>query len=56
MTLAMPKRCLRATGAEERVGELYLVDLSVPPALYTGPRLGLEVGYIFAESDIVRLK
>lgn len=56
MTLAMPKRCLRATGAEERVGELYLADLSVPPALYTGPRLGLEVGYIFAESDIVRLK
>lgn len=56
MTLALPKAGLRASGVEERVGELYLADLSVPPALYAGPRLGLNVGHIFAESDIVRLK
>ena len=56
MTLAMPKAGLQATGVQERVGELYLADLGVPPALYAGPRLGFNVGYIFAENDIVRLK
>jgi hypothetical protein len=35
------------------VGELYLADISVPPALYAG--LGLQVGHIFAQADIVRL-
>jgi len=55
MTLALPKAGLRASGVEEIVGELYLADLSVPPALYAEPRLGLKVGHIFAESDIVRL-
>ena len=56
MTLALPKVGLRSEGADESVGELYLADLSVPPALYAGPRLGLNVGNIFAESDILRLK
>ncbi|GMQ82161.1 MAG: hypothetical protein BMS9Abin05_1605 [Rhodothermia bacterium] len=56
MTLALPKVGLRSEGAADNVGELYLADLSVPSALYAGPRLGLNVGNIFAESDIVRLK
>ena len=54
MTLALPKEGLRAQGVEEQVGELYLADISVPPALYKG--LGLEVGSIFAGSDIVRIR
>lgn len=56
MTLALPKAGLRASCVGERVGELYLADISVPPELYAEPSLGLHVGHIFAESDIVRLK
>jgi NAD(P)H-hydrate epimerase len=56
MTLALPKEGLRAPGVEERVGELYLADISVPPSLYSEPALGLEIGYLFSESDIIRLR
>ncbi len=56
MTLALPKEGLRAPGVEEMVGELYLADISVPPALYAEPALGFQVGAIFAESDVVRLR
>jgi len=56
MTLALPKEGLRAPGVEEQVGELYLADISVPPSLYAEPALGLEVGHLFAESDIIRLR
>ncbi len=52
LTLALPKKGLRSR--REYVGELYLADISVPPALY-GRALGLEVGPLFAESDLVRL-
>ena len=38
------------------VGELYLADISVPPALYASPALQLTVGPIFATSDIVRIR
>lgn len=55
MTLALPKEGLRAPGAGDQVGELYLADISVPPSLYAGPSLGLQVGNLFAESDIIRL-
>jgi NAD(P)H-hydrate epimerase len=55
MTLALPKEGLRASGVAAQVGELYLADISVPPQLYAEPALGLTVGAIFAESDIVRL-
>ena len=55
MTLALPKAGLLAPGVEAQVGELYLADISVPPALYAEPALGLSVGPIFAQSDIVRL-
>ena len=56
MTLALPKEGLRAQGVEPCVGELYLADISVPPDLYAIPSLGLQVGPIFAKSDIIRLK
>lgn len=56
MTLALPKEGLRAPGVEDQVGELYLADISVPPALYAEPALGLQVSSIFAGHDIVRLR
>jgi NAD(P)H-hydrate epimerase len=56
LTLALPKEGLRSPGAERHVGELYLADIGVPPSLYGGPPLGLSVGPIFAESDILRLR
>jgi hypothetical protein len=37
------------------VGELYLADIGVPPSLYAGPGLTLQVGDLFAEGDIIRL-
>lgn len=55
MTLALPKEGLRAEAAKPVVGELYLADISVPPALYARAPLDLEVGPIFARSDVVRL-
>ncbi|NJL32815.1 MAG: hypothetical protein HC893_01855 [Chloroflexaceae bacterium] len=56
MTLALPKMGLRAAGVEAQVGELYLADISVPPALYASPKLALQIEPIFAASDIVRLR
>jgi NAD(P)H-hydrate epimerase len=55
MTLALPKAGLVAPDATPYVGELYLADISVPPALYASPSLGLSVGPIFAEDDIIRI-
>ncbi len=55
MALALPKEGLRAPGAHAHVGELYLADIGVPPSLYAEPTLGLRVGSIFSESDVVRL-
>jgi len=55
MTLALPKEGLRAPGVEAHVGDLYLANISVPPQLYARPPLNLNVGSIFAQSDIVRL-
>jgi NAD(P)H-hydrate epimerase len=55
MTLALPKAGLRSSGAADNVGELYLADISVPPALYAAPALQLKVGAIFEESEIIRL-
>ena len=54
MTLALPKEGLRSPGVEDRVGELYLADISVPPELYA-VYLGIDVGPLFAESDLVHL-
>lgn len=56
MTLALPKTGLEAASARPYVGELYLADIGVPPALYAGPGLGLDVGPIFARDEILRLR
>ena len=59
LTLALPKVGLQSEPARERVGELYLGDISVPAELYANPSLNLklnvEVGPIFAEDDVVRV-
>jgi NAD(P)H-hydrate epimerase len=56
MTLALPKYGLRLPGVEELVGELYLADISVPPALYASPALNLSVGPLFSRADVIRLR
>jgi NAD(P)H-hydrate epimerase len=56
MTLALPKQGLRAPRVEEHVGELFLADISVPPALYSTLALDIAVKDLFAVSDIVRLR
>ena len=56
MTLALPKKGLRLPGAEALVGELYLADISVPPALYAAPALDVSVGSLFARADVIRLR
>jgi NAD(P)H-hydrate epimerase len=53
LTLALPKHGLISPQARQQTGELYLGDISVPPSLYE--RMGIEVGPIFAESDILYL-
>lgn len=55
MTLALPKTGLIAPTSAELIGELYLADISVPPALYEQGPFAMSVGPIFAQSDIVRL-
>jgi NAD(P)H-hydrate epimerase len=55
MTLALPKMGLRAPAAKDFVGELYLADISVPPDLYREPKLGIDVGPLFARDEIIRV-
>jgi NAD(P)H-hydrate epimerase len=54
LTLALPKTGLGTPEVRQRLGELYLGDLSVPPALYR--HLGLNVGPLFAEESVIRLR
>ncbi len=54
MTLALPKIAFRRAEVLALSGELFLADISVPPELYAA--MGISVGNIFAESEIVRLK
>ena len=54
LTLALPKSGLYSSAAARCVGELYVGDISVPPALYK--RLKLDVpSSLFATSDVVRV-
>lgn len=54
MTLALPKRGLQAPANRHAVGDLYLADISVPPALFE--RLSIpRVVPPFSVADIVRL-
>ena len=49
LTLALPK-----TGLQDIPGELYLADISIPPAVYE--RVGLSVPFLFGEEYWVRLE
>ena len=55
LTLALPKKGLAPPGAREHVGELYLADIGVSPELYERPPLFMNVGPIFAPSEIIRI-
>ena len=55
MPLALPKNGLSKEGAAALVGELYLADIGVPPSLYSAEHLDLDIGPVFAQSDILRL-
>ncbi len=55
MTLALPKAGLRDSGIQAHVGELYLADIGVPPALYAESALAIDVGPVFAREEIIRL-
>lgn len=54
MTLAAPKEGLRAGGARDAVGNLYLADISVPPAAFE--RIGIPYATPFSEGPLVRLR
>ena len=55
LTLALPKVGLGPDVARSHVGELYLADIGVPPELYAGLNIGLDVGPLFAKKEIIRL-
>ena len=52
--LALPKEGLRAGDAADVVGDLYLGDISVPPAVYE--RLGLSFTSPFGRSPLVNVR
>jgi NAD(P)H-hydrate epimerase len=54
LALALPKKGALVFGAEEFVGELYLADIGVPELIYR--KLGIEVGPLFSDSDLLRLR
>jgi NAD(P)H-hydrate epimerase len=55
MTLALPKVGLYHDDAGPLVGELYLADIGVPPALYAAEHLDLDLGPLFHKADLLRL-
>lgn len=56
MTLALPKTGLDKPQAQEKIGEYYLADIGVPPAVLT-PFAPLERSQsMFAQEEIIRLR
>ncbi|MEN8238098.1 MAG: NAD(P)H-hydrate epimerase [Actinomycetota bacterium] len=55
LTLALPKAGLVVAHAAQNVGDLYVTDIGVPAQLYR-TSFGIEVGDLFATSDIVRVQ
>lgn len=56
LTLALPKQGLFNEEVKPYRGQLYLADISVPPVLYHEKSLGLKVGPVFSQSDILLLE
>jgi hypothetical protein len=54
-SLALPGAGLLTSHTVEYVVELYLANISIPPALYAGSGLELPAGPIFARDEIIRL-
>ncbi len=54
LTLALPKTGLGLTAVRERLGELYLADISVPAVVYR--RLGLIFEPLFSDDSLVHLE
>jgi NAD(P)H-hydrate epimerase len=55
LTLGLPKRGFRDEEARRYVGDLYVSDIGVPAAVWARPEIGVRVGPIFAEHEIVRV-
>ena len=55
LTLALPKVGLFREEVKPIRGTLYLGDISVPPELYAQPSLGIALGPIFGEDDVLRV-
>ncbi len=55
LTLALPKVGLFMDGVPDQTGDLYLGDISVPPCLYESEALNMNVGPLFAKSEILKL-
>ena len=53
LTLALPKTGLLTLTAKPFIGDLYLADISVPPALYES--MGLKVTSPFDKDTLVKL-
>ena len=53
LALALPKVGVLRPEAASSVGELWLADISVPPTAYA--KLGIALGPLFAESDLIRI-
>ena len=56
LTLALPKTGLRAACAANNVGDLYLADIGVPPTVYRRAEIGLDIGFVFARGELLRLR
>ncbi len=56
LALGLPKCGLEAPAAESAVGDLYLADIGMPPALYDDLDLNDDVTDLFAQTDRVRLR
>jgi hypothetical protein len=53
LALSLPLKGVTTHGAEEHRGELYLGDVGAPEMAVR--RLGLKVGPIFSQTDLLRL-
>jgi NAD(P)H-hydrate epimerase len=56
LTLALPKKGLSEEAAKAVRGKLFLADISVPPALYAEPSVGVKVGNLFTDGDILQIE
>ncbi len=56
LTLALPKQGLLTPAARPMVGEIFLADIGLPRVLYQAPPIGVDLGPIFSDSDIVKIR